>query len=55
MTEGELTHRLMQARALTDGRPELELARYFIDAALRETRHVHREWHPQPDQMQGGD
>lgn len=43
MTEGPLTHQLMQARELTDGRPELALARHFIDAAIRIVRTVHRD------------
>lgn len=42
MTEGELTHRLMQARQLTDHRPELTAARHHIDAALHAVRAVHR-------------
>jgi hypothetical protein len=31
----------MQARELTDGRPELVLARHFIDAAIEIVRKVH--------------
>lgn len=43
MTEGRLTHLLMQARALTENRPELAAARYLIDAAIQAVRKVHRE------------
>lgn len=42
MTEGRLTHHLMQARHLTENRPELAGARYFIDAAIQVVRTVHR-------------
>lgn len=42
MTEGRLTHHLMAARDLTENRPELSAARYFIDAAIQVVRKVHR-------------
>lgn len=43
MTEGELTHRLMQARELTEGRPELRFAQLHIDLAILLARRVHRD------------
>lgn len=43
MTEGELCHRLMQARELTDRRPDLADVRLLLDAALQLARRVHRE------------
>ena len=43
MTEGQLSHRLMQARELTEGRKDLEPAQFFIDAALQLVREIHRE------------
>jgi hypothetical protein len=33
----------MQSRQLTENRPELDLARHFIDAAIRIVRTVHRD------------
>jgi len=42
VTEGRLTHLLMQARQLTEGRPDLALADHFICAALRIVRRIHR-------------
>lgn len=46
---GRLTHLLMQARELTENRPELDLARHFIDAALRVVRRVHHYNHRRHD------
>jgi hypothetical protein len=43
MTKGPLTHHLMKARALTEGRRDLEQVRYFIDCAMWIVRRVHRE------------
>lgn len=43
MTTGRITHHLMQARELTEGRAELDLVRYFIDSALRIVRQIHRQ------------
>ena len=42
VSEGPLTHRLMQARELTVGRDELAVAQQHIDAALLIVRRVHR-------------
>ena len=41
MSEGLLTHQLIKARELTEGRDDLELVRHFIDAAILATRRVH--------------
>jgi len=38
---GRITHYLMQARALTEGRAELDLVRHFIDAAIKALRKIH--------------
>ena len=38
---GRMTHYLMQARALTEDRAELDLVRHFVDAALLALRRIH--------------
>jgi hypothetical protein len=45
VTEGQLSHRLMQARELTEDRPDLESARRHIDTALALVRQVHHRRH----------
>ena len=45
---GRLTHLLMQARELAEGRPELDGVRYFIDAAIRLVRKIHHRNHRRP-------
>lgn len=43
---GPLCALLVQARDLTVDRPELDLARYFLDAALLQVRRDHHRGHP---------
>lgn len=43
MTEGRLSHHLLQALTLTEGRDELKMANYLILTALKIVRRVHRE------------
>lgn len=38
---GRITHLLMQARELTEGKPELDVVRHFIDAAIKALRKIH--------------
>ena len=38
---GRITHLLIQARALTEDKPELDLVRHFIDAAIKALRKIH--------------
>lgn len=46
MTEGRLSHHLLQALTLTEGRPELRMAQYLILTALRIVRRIHHERPP---------
>lgn len=42
MTEGPLSHRLMQAYELTASRPDLAQVRFHVEAALLFARRAHR-------------